>query len=74
MTNEVGFSEKLDPQLSEAVGDLKTTLLMVQNQRTIPEGQLRKTTKEVLAFNELRVRMICESLIRYATSKEDCKK
>ena len=63
-----GFSERLDAQLSEAVSELKTTLLMIQNQRTLKRKS--ETVKNVLVFNELRVGLICDSLKNYATSKE----
>jgi hypothetical protein len=43
---------------------------MIQNQRTLKSKELTKTIQEILAFHELHAKIICDSLVRYATSKE----
>jgi len=66
---KLGFSNKLDAQLDEAIQDLKITLLMIQNQSTL-KGKLRDVTKETIAFNRLRAKIILESLIKYIDDLE----
>jgi hypothetical protein len=43
---------------------------MIQNPRTLKSKELTKTIQEILAFHELHVKIICDSLARYVTSKE----